>query len=162
MMSMSVYTVQAPPDLLGAPELSRAVVLREGFSWPAFFFGTFWLIWKGLWLTAAIWIAIYAGLAWLVGSRFSLFAAILVAFLLQLLLGLEANTLLRQKFTRQRYRLVDVVVADAPEVAERLSFPRIAETQGDIGSMRETIPQPPVPQRDGEVLGFFPQPEELR
>jgi hypothetical protein len=40
------------------PALGRQAV-KIGFSWPAFFFGFFWLLSKKLWRFAGIWIVIY-------------------------------------------------------------------------------------------------------
>lgn len=155
---MSVYTVQAPIDSLGEPEFERAVFLREGFSWPAFFFGVLWLVWKGLWLTTAIWLAACAGLAWLAMWHLTLGATVLIALALHLLLGLEANALLRRKLAGRRYQLMDVVAAEAREAAERLFFTRISQSQSRAGAAPKDVP--PMPSRDTDVLGVFPQPEE--
>jgi hypothetical protein len=38
----------------------------EGFSWPCFFFGFAWLLYKQMWAAAAVAIAILVGLVWLV------------------------------------------------------------------------------------------------
>lgn len=51
---MKVYSIHLPP---GAPishpaQRRDAIVLREGFCWPAFFFGPFWALANRMWFTA--------------------------------------------------------------------------------------------------------------
>ena len=159
---MSVYTVQAPTDALGDPEPERAVFLREGFSWPAFVFAGLWLLWHRLWAMVALWLLAYGVLAWLtVWHIFGLGTTLLIALALCLLLGSEGNSLLRRKLARRRYRLLDVVIAAAPEIAERLFFNRLSPLQaGHASALKNASPSPPLPNRDTEVLGVFPLPEE--
>ena len=121
---MSVYTVQAPASLLGEPAFERAAFLREGFSWAAFFFAFFWLIWHRLWATAALWFVVCSALAWLSFSSLSFGVFPLITLALHILLGLEANGLRRCKYARQDYRLVGVVTANSLESAERTFFAR--------------------------------------
>ena len=130
---MSVYTVQAPTDSLGEPDLERAVLLREGFSWPAFFFGLLWLLWQRLWGTALLWLVAFSLLAWLALWHFGFGRIFLIGLALRILLGLEANALVRRKLARRRYRLIEVVTAAAPETAERLFFSRVAPSQAERG-----------------------------
>lgn len=158
---MSVYTVQAPPNLLGGTELEKSAFLREGFSWPAFFFAFFWLLWKQLWGSAALWLVVCAGLTWLSFLGLSLGSFLLIALALHILLGLEANGLLRRAHARRDYRLVGVVTADSLEVAERTFFSRAMLERGEARSTSNNAP-PPLPPRsshNGEVLGLFPEPE---
>ncbi|WP_304307844.1 DUF2628 domain-containing protein [Pseudacidovorax intermedius] len=37
--------------------------VKVGFSWPAFFFGLFWMLFKKLWRRAGLWFAVYLVLA---------------------------------------------------------------------------------------------------
>ncbi len=83
---MSIYTVQAPIGSLGKPDFERAVFLREGFSWGAFFFSFLWLLWQRLWLVAVVWLVAESVLTWLFskGLSFGSYCAdrIFVAFAL--------------------------------------------------------------------------------
>ncbi len=155
---MSVYTVQAPTDSLGELDLERSVLLREGFSWPAFFFGLLWLLWHGLWGTALLWLAASSLLAWLALWHFGLGTILLIGLALRILLGLEANALVRRKLARRRYRLIDVVAAEAPETAERLFFNRVSPSQSGADAAPKEAATP-APSPDTEILGVFPQPE---
>ncbi|MGB8278198.1 MAG: DUF2628 domain-containing protein [Methylovirgula sp.] len=159
---MSVYTVQAPMGSLGEPELERAVFLREGFSWGAFFFGFLWLLWQRLWGIAALWLVAFSLLAWLAAWHFTFGSFFLIGLALRILLGLEANALLRRKLARRRYQLIEVVTAPAPEAAEQLFFSRVAQSQAELGPLPKDGPPPPLPSQNAEVLGVFPQPEDRR
>ena len=160
---MSVYTVQAPTGMLGEPEPERAVFLREGFSWPAFVFALLWLVWHRLWAIAALWLVASGLLAWLAVWHFGLGTTLLIALALRILLGIEGNGLLRRQLARRRYRLIGVVAAPASETAERLFFNRLSEPQAAPTPAPKDAPTgPPMPNRDTEVLGVFPLPEERR
>jgi hypothetical protein len=157
---MSVYTVQAPASLLGETELEKSAFLREGFSWAAFFFAFFWLIWHRLWATAALWFVVCSALAWLSFSSLSFGVFPLITLALHILLGLEANGLRRRKYARQDYRLVGVVTANSLESAERTFFARALQDQTERPASNNTPPPlPPGTGHTGEVLGLFPEPE---
>src|SRR6185437_13224420 len=103
--SMSVYTIQAPAGSYGEAELEDSAFLREGFSWGAFFFAIFWLLWHRLWATAVLWIIVCVGLTWLSFTYLSFGSFLLIALVLPILLGLEGNALLRRRYARHDYRL---------------------------------------------------------
>ncbi len=160
---MSVYTVLAPTDTLGEPEPERAVFLREGFSWPAFIFGLAWLLWHRLWAVAALWLVTSGILAWLAVAHFRFGTTLEIGVALQILLGIEGNGLLRRKLAGRRYRLIDVVTADAAETAERRFFNRLSQAQSTNAAVpKDALPGTRMPNRDAEVLGVFPLPEERR
>lgn len=160
---MSVYTVQAPIGSLGEPQLERSVFLREGFSWGAFFFGFLWLAFHALWLPAAVWLLACFVLSWFAFLHLSLGSFLVIALALRLLLGLEAHGLLRRKFARRRYRLIDVVTATGREAAERIFFARIAQRDALRPAGQDMPPPPPSPSRGpDDVLGIFPEPETGR
>jgi hypothetical protein len=158
---MSVYTVQAPASLLGEPEFEKSAFLREGFSWAAFFFAFFWLLWHRLWATAALWFVVCTALAWLSFSGLSFGGFPLITLALHILLGLEANNLLRRKHAGHGYRLVGIVTADSLEAAERTFFARAVQERTEVRAASNTTPPPLPPRsgRNGEVLGLFPEPE---
>ncbi|HEY1736149.1 MAG TPA: DUF2628 domain-containing protein [Methylovirgula sp.] len=161
---MSIYTVQAPVGSLGKPEFERAVFLREGFSWGAFIFSFFWLLWQRLWLVAVVWLVAESVLTSLYLRGLSFGSTLLIGFLLHLLLGLEGNSLLRSRLARRRYRLVGVVSAAALEPAERQLFTRVAQKplQTSPAPNDPPPPAPPVPTQHADVIGVFPEPEMRR
>ena len=61
---MRFYTVHLPGSDVGAGDgtLGRAVLVREGFNWLAFFFAPFWALAEGLWLAAVPLIAALAAI----------------------------------------------------------------------------------------------------
>lgn len=156
---MSVYTIQAPANSLGEAELEDSAFLREGFSWGAFIFAVFWLLWHRLWVAAALWLVVCAGFVWLSLSVLSLGSFLLIAFALHLLLGLEANALLRRRYARHDYQLIDVISAESREIAERTFFSRALQGRPEAPSASNNPPSPPRSGRNDDVLGLFPEPE---
>lgn len=49
-MGTKIYTVHTN-SWSAAPD-GDAVLIKEGFSWPAFLFGPIWALWHGMWRTA--------------------------------------------------------------------------------------------------------------
>ena len=69
-MGTKIYTVHTN-SWSAAPD-GDAVLIKEGFCWPAFLFGPIWALWHGMWRTAIALLllsaavsgaALYAGLA---------------------------------------------------------------------------------------------------
>jgi hypothetical protein len=172
---MPVYTVHGPladgTDVRSTTD--RFVFVRDGFSSWAFVFGPVWLIYRRLWLALVgyivLSIAVAVGLSWLhagFGTRS------LVMLLIAILMGLEAASLRRWTLSRGKWRLLDVVVADDEEAAERRFFDRwtmkrnvdfdlSAVDRGSPPPTRNSQGQPfsqppPVPRND--IIGLFPQP----
>ena len=65
---MAVYSVHLPGAPGQKPNASDAAFVREGFCWPAFVFGPFWLLGCRLWLSAALWFAAFFILSGLAGA----------------------------------------------------------------------------------------------
>jgi hypothetical protein len=171
---MPVYTVHAPvSDGADLAATDRFEFVRDGFHFWAVVAGLIWLAWHRLWLALAGWIvlllAINGGLAWFgAGSR----ATFAVNFVLALLLGFEAASLRRWTLSRRKWRMLDVVVADDEEAAERRFFDRwtahnrfVSDSQsverGGPPPTRHVPGQPfskppPIPQ--GGIIGLFPEP----
>jgi len=91
---------------------------------------------------------------------------------LALLLGFEAASLRRWTLSRRKWRLLDIVVADDEEAAERRFFDRWTarnRVTSDLYSVERGGPPPtrnipgqpfskppPIPQ--GGIIGLFPEP----
>jgi hypothetical protein len=151
----------------------RFVFVRDGFSFWAFVFGPVWLLYRRLWLALVgyivLSIAVAVALSWLhagFGTRS------IVVLLIAALMGLEAASLRRWTFSRRTWRLLDVVVADDEEAAERRFFDRWTAKRAvdfDLSAVDRGAPPPtrnsqgqpssqppPVPRND--IIGLFPQP----
>ena len=171
---MPIYTVHAP--VTNAADLTatdKFAFVRDGFHFWAAVAGVNWLAWHRLWLALIGWIvlllAVDFGLAALgVGSR----TIFLIDAVLALLLGFEAASLRRWTLSRRKWRLLDIVVADDEEAAERRFFERWTarnRVASDLYSVERGGPPPtrniagqpfskppPIPQ--GGIIGLFPEP----
>jgi hypothetical protein len=97
---MKLFTAHRLPD--AAPE--DAVFVKEGFSWPAFFFPVIWLVLKRLWFPLILYVLALALMSAL-SARFSLpDGSLVVMFLaLTLLLGFEGNERRRRALARRGF-----------------------------------------------------------
>jgi len=168
---MPAFAVLEPPGH-GDTSVGHAdgfIFLHEKFSLSAFLFGPLWMIWQHLWLEL---IAYLAGLVAVGGSLYALgvgWAAIILIFgLMQLLLGLEATSLMHWMRVRYGWRDGGVVIADDLDLAERRFFDdRVARRaaaarSAPVSSAPFPPPPPPpgppaAPSRSG-VIGLFPEP----
>ena len=111
---MRFYTVHIPAGEGGGDDgaLGRAVLVREGFNWLAFFFAPFWALAEGLWLAA---LPLIAALGAIVAVPLVLGLGPLLPVVLGLgyavLAGMSANDLRRAGLAARGYRLVEVVAA---------------------------------------------------
>ena len=150
---MRFYTVHLPSGNEGTDEgtLGRAVLVREGFNWLAFFFAPFWALAEGLWLAA---VPLIAALAAIVVVPQVLGLEPLLPVVLGLgygvLAGMSANDLRRAGLAARGYRLVELVAA--PSRAQALI--RYAEAVTPA-----PVQQPAaVAARAGRTLGLDPDP----
>lgn len=131
---MAIYTVHLPPAAAGAtPAPERIVFLRDGFSFAAFFFGPFWLLWKRAWIPAIGWTLLLAliggaGAALKIPSDAMSWAGVAAATIL----GFEGDRFLAWTLQRRGYVESDVVIGDNEEEAEEAYF----------GRLRGRAPQP--------------------
>lgn len=157
-MRLRSYTFHLPPEARPgeAEGLDRAVLVRDGFSWPAFAFSVLWFLFHRLWLAALI---VLAGLVLLGASGYALglprAAGAAIAVLASALIGLEAGSLRRWTLSRRGWAARDAVVARDAAEAEARAIARWLDPA--------TLPQPPRapfpggPVRRAEpVIGLFP------
>jgi hypothetical protein len=172
---MPVYTVHAPfPAGADLRATDKFVFVRDGFHYWAMVFGPFWLLWNRLWLVLIGWLvfvaAFHAGLSSLgIGRGAILFSDIIVA----LLMGFEASSLRRWTLSRGKWRLLDIVVGDDEDTAERRFFERWSQKQRGIVNDQWAVDRggppptrgvpgqqfsnpPPIPA--GGIIGLFPEP----
>ena len=111
---MRFYTVHIPAGGEGGDEgaLGRAVLVREGFNWLAFFFAPFWALAEGLWLAA---LPLIAALGAIIAVPLVLGLGPVLPVVLGLgyavLAGVSANDLRRAGLAGRGYRLAEVVAA---------------------------------------------------
>jgi hypothetical protein len=129
-MGTKVYTVhyrqEASGSLAGLAE--DAILVKDGFSWPAFFLAPLWLISKRMWIVLAFYIAAELALTAVAYKGWLPEDALTVLSLgISLLLGLEGNDLYRWTLARRRYRERATVAGDNLVAAEHRFFTTVAE-----------------------------------
>ena len=103
---MRTWTVHLKPD-------AQPVLVREGWSWGAFLFGPFWLLFQRAWLPGGAVLALTLILA--AAARQPTQA--LLSLALGVLLGLLGRDLVRWSLQRRGYRLAHVLAARDEEGA---------------------------------------------
>ena len=165
---MAVYTVHQPPlkKYEAGPDPERFAFVRDGFSFWAFLLGPLWMLRHRMWLIfigyVAVAVAMQVGLR-LVGASSG--AAVFAAFMLALLVGMEAGTLRRFTLGRRRWRNVGTIVGSDRETVERRFFDSWVKGE-TLNPMLPAAPRPASPaapaQRGAtpapDVIGLFPQP----
>jgi hypothetical protein len=118
---MRMYTVHLRPFRPG--EDPDVILVKEGFSWLAFFAAPVWAVWRRQWLG----LLVYGALAGLVGALVAFAdltpaAEVLINGAVALLVGLNALDWQRWRLGRAGYRLAAVVAARNLAEAERRFF----------------------------------------
>ena len=161
-MRMRSYTLHLPDDARPGESLGldRAVLVPDGFSWPAFAFTVLWFLFHRLWVAALI---VLVGLAALAGAGILLGlptgAGLIVALLAVWLIGLEASSLRRWTLARRAMPVRDTVIAANPAEAETRAFERWLS--GTASAPRPPFPAGPT-RRVDPVIGLFPAREGAR
>ncbi len=155
---MALYTVHLPGNRRDPQALEEAVLIREGFSWPAFIFSVFWLLWHRLWLGLLGFVA--AGIViGLIGKFAALPPGAIYGLdiLLALALAFEACSLRLAQLAGKGFILAGAVSADNAEKAERKAFAVL----GAAPFLAAPQSQHAVPAQRGNengVIGLFPEP----
>jgi hypothetical protein len=161
---MAVYTVHQPPlkKYEAAPDPVRFAFVRDGFSFWAFLLGPLWMLRHRMWLALLGYILVMVVM--LMGLRSigaSAGASVLAAFMLALLVGLEAGTLRRFTLGRRRWRNLGTVVGGDRDTVERRFFDAWARGETLNPPPRPASPAPGTPgtaSQAPDVIGLFPQP----
>lgn len=155
---MRIYTVH---ELPGAPLDGKGIVLvKEGFSFPAFAFSWAWLLYHRMWVALAIWIGLTVTLSYLVQAVLGAPAAAAVSLALGFMLGAEGNDIRRWTLERKGYREAGIAAGASLEEAERNFFakwdrPLAVEEVKPVTA--PVWPRRAPARKDGEVLGLFPE-----
>ena len=161
-MRMRSYTLHLPTEARpgDASGLDRAVLVPDGFSWPAFAFTVLWFLFHRLWIAALI---VLVGLVALAGAGIALGlpsgAGLIAVLLASVLIGLEASSLRRWTLARRGWPARDAVNAASREEAEARALNRWI----DANPAAPRSPFPNGPSRRAEpVIGLFPAQEGAR
>ena len=122
---MKTYTVHYRPEsgvsMTGLA--GDAVLIKDGFSWPAFAVPFVWFIYNRMWIVLAIYVAIEMVLATLAGGLGLPDGLVMVGSLaINLIIGFQGNDLLRWSLERRRYKQHAVVAASSLVEAEHRFF----------------------------------------
>jgi hypothetical protein len=167
------FTIHLPKDAVpgDARALERAEIVRDGFSWTAFFFPVLWFLWHRHWLVAALALAGTVGLPIALAALRIPGAAILaIEVLVHLFLGLEASSIRRFAYRLRRRPMTGLVVAADAAEAETKSFAQwlAPGSHGGPAHHHDTAPAPvrvtasARPLGREPVLGLFPDFEGRR
>ncbi len=108
------------------------VLVKEGFSWPAFLFSMLWALWHRLWLSAFVFLALGAGLdstLSALGAGDAARAVLTLAYMV--LIGYSANDLRRRGLARRGYRPLGLVTGTSRDAAEQRLFDRLTRSAVD-------------------------------
>jgi hypothetical protein len=95
---MKIYTAHRFPET----QREHARFVKDGFSWPAFFFPVIWLVIKRLWLPLAVYVLALTLIS-VAASRLGLEGGpvVILAIGVNLILAFEANNLYRKALLRR-------------------------------------------------------------
>jgi Protein of unknown function (DUF2628) len=124
-MGLRFYSVHAEPwNPATTPKgADRTVMVKEGFSWPAFLITLPWLLWHRMWIVLVFYLALVLGIGAL--SEYGLVTdriTTILSFVIALILGFEGNSLLRWTLKRRGYEEIGEVAAETPQAAEMRFF----------------------------------------
>lgn len=156
---MARYTVHVPTQQASREaRLERAILVREGWSWGAFFFGPLWLFWHRHWFAG---ILTFLALGFFSSVMRSIpmhdLARVAAGLPVILLLGLEGVSLRRLALNWAGYAEEALVVAASRDEAERRFFDAAVEIPAEPRSPASPAPFPAIAV-PGPVLGLFPDP----
>lgn len=157
---MPTYTVHAPPPRNGsAADPQRFEFVRDGFHFWAFLIAPVWLLYRRLWLAflgyVVVTVVIELGYRFLKLPQGSQMA---IEFLTMMLVGLEASTLQRWTYARNKWSTLAIINADDEESAERRFFLQWVERGAEPAPVPPVAPPPAPRASDNEIIGLFPQP----
>ena len=96
------------------------VLVKEGFSWPAFFLSFLWALWNRLWLVAAGFLAAQALVSLAIYLfRPDLLSQVVLSLGVAVIFGLVANDLRQKKLSDQGFVLAAVASGKDSDTAYR-------------------------------------------
>lgn len=130
---MRIYTVHVRHR--GLDPDRDLVLVKEGFSWPAFFFGGFWALAHRLWWTALVLFALAIAVeAALMAFSVDATSAFVVSLGVAVAVGSLANDLRRRALERRGFAFAGVVAGDNRDHALRRYLESAPELAHDLGA----------------------------
>jgi hypothetical protein len=118
---MNLYTIHL--RRLGLDIDRDVAVVKEGFSWPAFFLTFLWASWCRLWLVAAVYIIVQSAmLLFFYGFSLDPLSQGIFSLGLAVVFGYVANDFQQQKLSTEGFALCAVLNAKNAEQAYRQFF----------------------------------------
>jgi hypothetical protein len=156
-MKMRTFRVLVPDGAEPILAAERARFVRDGFSWPAFLFGPFWLLARGLWRALGVWLlgAIVVVLMFRSGQLAS-GAGGWLYLMSAVYLGLEGRKFVAAAIERRGFAFVDVVIGPNRSVAEEIFFNRWPFNKAPPASAPRA-PSAVAPLTPSHVIGMFPE-----
>ncbi|MGF7158606.1 hypothetical protein FHS85_000216 [Rhodoligotrophos appendicifer] len=157
---MKTFTVhhreRNPEAILADPD--GLEVVKEGFSWPAFFIPLLWLIYKRMWLVLVLFLVVNAALA-VIGVLWPMpgAAETFVALAVNLFMGLQGNDLRRWTLARRGKAEVGVVMGDDLLAAEHRFFSLLASGLSAVTPPVSRV-APPLPGIVPVQYSILPEP----
>ena len=160
---MASYLILEPAATTDKAE--KAIIVRDGFSIPAFILPLLWFLWHRMWLEALAFLVVgvlLAGLGQLPG--FTMLAPLLSVFL-YVLIGLEAQALRIASLRRRGWEVWGVVEAGNRDEAEL----RYAAEVGRSPARKPIVPAvapaasrpaPSAPRPAGSTFGLIDYPRK--
>jgi hypothetical protein len=140
---MRVYTVHIPPASQRQPD---PVLVKEGFSWPAFFFGPFWALAHRMWLVAIALLALDLVSSGLMdAAHLSPPIQAVLSLAIAVLIGAHANDWRRWSLDRRGFREVGVVAARNVDEALERYFDSSSTRAAPLRPRATPVPPPPLP-----------------
>jgi hypothetical protein len=160
---MTTFTLHLPRDARpGDPSaLDESELVKDAFSWGAFFFTFLWFFFHRLWLAGfAVLLVVLAFGGIMAVLHVHPLAGTVAQLLLQSLIGLEANSLRRWTLARRGRPVVDAVTAADRDEAEAKAFARWLDAKPT--PLPRPAPILSTPRRSEPVIGLFPDAERPR
>ena len=155
---MAVYVVMEPPGVPPGETSDSAMFIRDGFSVLAFLVPPIWLLWKRLWIEAALAFAAAVGLAalgqaagfGLIGPAMSLLVSVYV--------GLESSALRIAAYRRRGWTDRAAIAGKLDEVESRYFSAAHADTPAPPDAPRAFMAVQTAARPTGPALGLFNYP----
>lgn len=148
---MASYTVMTPPGGNGEPDSARFI--RDGFSFWAFVFPLFWMLWHRMWLYALLLFLLIAFIGAVAEDLGAPGAIALAQLALSLLVGLESGAIREAHLRSKGWTLKAAFSAENIDQAEEIYF-----SSAEWPSQRPAPARGFLPARGptgGPVLGLF-------
>jgi len=136
-----------------------------GFHFWAFLLGPLWMLRHRMWLELIAYLLVVGAITFALRRLGIEGAGFWIAFLIALLVGIEASSLRRWKLSRRRFSNLGVVVGDGLEDAERRFFDGWVADERPVADARPVAPAPASPPMmrppaapSNDIIGLFPQP----